>query len=86
MKNTSLFQRILALVMIYVFLVPQVWATCGGGGGGGMGGMSGGMSTQTYQVPWKVISAEEGMIKSGLAIYWFPISQNEVEKSSLRES
>jgi tetratricopeptide (TPR) repeat protein len=86
MKNPSLFQRILALAMIYVFLVPQVWATCGGGGGGGMGGMSGGTSTQTYQVPWKVVSAEEGMIKSGLAVYWFPISNVEVEKSSLRES
>jgi len=27
--------------MIYVLLVPQSWATCGGGGGGGMGGMGG---------------------------------------------
>jgi len=42
--------------MIYVLLVPQSWATCGGGGGGGTGGMGGGSSQQTYQVPWKLIT------------------------------
>ena len=85
MKNTSLLQRILALVMIYVLLVPQSWATCGGGGGGGMGGMAGGSSAQTYQVPWKVIKADDAP-KTGLAVYWFPTGVDEVQKSSLRES
>ncbi len=37
--KTSLLQRVVCLLMIYVLLVPQSWATCGGGGGGGMGGM-----------------------------------------------
>src|ERR1700739_2212614 len=42
--KTSLLQRVVCLLMIYVLLVPQTWATCGGGGGGGMGGMGGGSS------------------------------------------
>ncbi len=84
--KTSLLQRVLAVAMIYVFLIPQSWATCGGGGGGGMGGMSGGSNSQTYQVPWKVIKADEGPVKTGLAVYWFPTGAEEVQKSSLRES
>jgi tetratricopeptide (TPR) repeat protein len=86
--KTPLMQRIhraLALVMIYVFLAPQVWATCGGGGGGGMGGMGGGASTQTYQVPWKLVKPEEPP-KEGLAVYWFPTGDKEFQNSSLRES
>ncbi len=81
------FHRVLAVVMIYVLLVPQSWATCGGGGGGGMGGMGGGSSanTQTYQVPWRLIKPEEP-VKEGLAVYWFPTGADEVQKSSLRES
>jgi len=72
--------------MIYVLLAPQSWATCGGGGGGGMGGMGGGMSSpQTYQVPWKLIKPEE-QPKEGLAVYWFPMDDNELKNSSLRES
>lgn len=80
-------QRVVCLLMIYVLLVPQSWATCGGGGGGGMGGMGGGASSsaQTYQVPWKLIKPEEP-VKEGLAVYWFPTGKEEVEKSSLRES
>ena len=79
--KTPLMQRIhrvLALVMIYVFLAPQVWATCGGGGGGGMGGMGGGgmSSSQTYQVPWKLVKPEEP-VKEGLAVYWFPTGADE---------
>ncbi|HZI57187.1 MAG TPA: hypothetical protein VFF39_10450, partial [Verrucomicrobiae bacterium] len=88
--KTPLIQRVVCLLMIYVLLVPQSWATCGGGGGGGMGGMGGGASSgsssQTYQVPWKVIKAEEGPVKQGLAVYWFPTGAEEVQKSSLRES
>jgi tetratricopeptide (TPR) repeat protein len=72
--------------MIYVLLVPQSWATCGGGGGGGMGGMSGGgMTTQTYQVPWRLVKPEE-QPKEGLAVYWFPTGEAEFKNSSLRES
>ena len=79
--------RALALLMIYVLLAPQVWATCGGGGGGGMGGMGGGAgsSSQTYQVPWRLIKPEEP-VKEGLAVYWFPTGADEVQRSSLRES
>jgi tetratricopeptide (TPR) repeat protein len=81
--------RVLAVLMIYAVLVPQTWATCGGGGGGGMGGMGGGSgasgSSQTYQVPWKLIKPEEP-VKQGLAVYWFPTGADEVERSSLRES
>jgi tetratricopeptide (TPR) repeat protein len=85
--KTSLLQRVVCLLMIYVLLVPQSWATCGGGGGGGMGGMSGGSSgsSQTYQVPWKLIKPEEP-VKEGLVVYWFPTGAEEVQKSSLRES
>ena len=84
--KTPLIQRAVCLLMVYVLLVPQTWATCGGGGGGGMGGMGGGMaSQQTYQVPWKLIKPED-TVKEGLAVYWFPANQNELEKSSLRES
>src|SRR5205807_4474882 len=85
--KTPLIQRVVCLLMIYVLLVPQTWATCGGGGGGGMGGMGGGgaSGSQTYQVPWRLIQPETP-VKEGLAVYWFPISKEEVEKSSLRES
>src|SRR6202035_1666379 len=69
--KTSPLQRVVCLLMIYVLLVPQSWATCGGGGGGGMGGMGGGSSQQTYQVPWKMITPQEP-VKEGLAVYWFP--------------
>jgi len=80
--------RVLAVLMIYSLLVPQTWATCGGGGGGGMGGMGGGggmSSSQTYQVPWKLIKPEETP-KEGLAVYWFPTGVDELQRSSLRES
>jgi tetratricopeptide (TPR) repeat protein len=87
--KTPLFQRIqrvLSVVMIYVLLAPQSWATCGGGGGGGMGGMGGGMSSQqTYPVPWKLIKPEEPP-KEGLVVYWFPTGDKEFQNSSLRES
>jgi tetratricopeptide (TPR) repeat protein len=70
-------------------LVSQEWATCGGGGGGGMGGMGGGsagMPQETYPVPWKLIKPEDPPLAQGLAVYWFPTSQQEIEKSSLRFS
>src|SRR5512137_245244 len=79
-------QRSLSLILITVLLVPQSWATCGGGGGGGMGGMGGGMSSQTYPVPWKVVQPSDPPLKDGLAVYWLPSSQKELEASSLRFS
>src|SRR5262245_17174133 len=88
--KSSLTHRILSLALIAILLVPQTWATCGGGGGGGMGGMSGGgggdstPSSPTYPVPWKVINSPA--LKEGLAVYWLPASQNEIDKSSLRFS
>ena len=44
MKNSIplMLTRALTLLLITVFFVSPVWATCGGGGGGGVGGMSGG--------------------------------------------
>lgn len=65
------------------------WATCGGGGGGGIGGMSGGggsSSPQVYPVPWKVRGEKDPPPVSGLVLYWFPLSNEELKKSSLRES
>ncbi len=74
-----------------IFLLPSAWATCGGGGGGGMGGMApagGGMSTpqQVYYVPWKLAKPQEPAPAGGLVLYWFPSSENELQKSSLRVS
>jgi tetratricopeptide (TPR) repeat protein len=81
-----LIQRVLSVVLIYVVLAPQSWATCGGGGGGGMGGMGGGSaSAQTYTVPWKFVKPEESP-KEGLVVYWFPTGEKELQNSSLRES
>ncbi len=79
-------QRSLSFFLITVLVVPQSWATCGGGGGGGMGGMGGGMSSQTYPVPWKVIHPSDPPLNDGLAVYWVPSSQKELEASSLRFS
>ena len=74
--------------MVLALLVVDVFATCGGGGGGGTGGMgSNSMGADAvYQVPWKNIHLEDPLPKGGLVIYWFPASQNELEKSSLRNS
>ena len=53
-----------------------------------MGGMSGGggMSQETYPVPWKLIRPEDPPATGGLIVYWFPTGKDEVEKSSLRNS
>jgi tetratricopeptide (TPR) repeat protein len=76
--------------MVVMLLVADAWATCGGGGGGGTGGMGGGSNSMgsdiVYQVPWKNIHLEDPLPKGGLVVYWFPASQNELEKSSLRNS
>src|SRR5207244_553792 len=66
----------------------DVWATCGGGGGGGTGGMGGGSmgNEVVYQVPWRMLKIEDRLAPGSLIVYWFPASQNELEKSSLRNS
>jgi tetratricopeptide (TPR) repeat protein len=83
------FARFTSLLMMALLLAsaPQSWATCGGGGGGGTGGMSGGaIPTQVYRVPWRVIQPTDAPVNDGLLIYWFPSSQQELEKSSLLNS
>ena len=84
------FTRALSLFLIVLIAVPQSWATCGGGGGGGMGGVRpGGMGDepqQVYKVPWRVLQPSDPPITSGLVLYWFPSSQEEVMRSSLRAS
>ena len=81
--------RALTLLLITLFAVSPVWATCGGGGGGGGGGMSGGSSDASaptvYHVPWKLRTPKDPA-PQGLVLYWFPASKNELQRSSLRES
>lgn len=79
-------QRLLSLLLIFVFFGSQVWATCGGGGGGGLGGMSGGSPSQVYFVPWKGLAATDTAPREGLNVYWFPASEDELKRSSLLES
>ena len=81
--------RFIALVLISVFSVSPAWATCGGGGGGGGGGMSGGgggANPTVYHVPWQARSVNDPPITTGLVLYWFPASTEEVHKSSLLSS
>ena len=78
----------IATLLMLLFVVSPAWATCGGGGGGGVGGVSagsGGASPTVYYVPWKVREPKDPPAK-GLVVYWFPASENELKKSSLRES
>src|SRR6185295_2919922 len=88
MPLSSPFARSLATMLILLFAVSPVWATCGGGGGGGGGGMpkgGGGSSPETYPVPWKLRKPNDPPAK-GLVVYWFPATKEELLKSSLRES
>ena len=87
--NTKL-SRALATLLIVVISSSPVWATCGGGGGGGTGGVGGGGANTgpaptVYKVPWDIWEARKAPNK-GLVLYWFPASQAELEKSSLRTS
>ncbi|HEV2021317.1 MAG TPA: tetratricopeptide repeat protein [Terriglobales bacterium] len=92
--KSSLMQRIFSVVLMITLLASQGWATCGGGGGGGMGGMSRGTSggpdaganQSTYPVPWRLIQPTDPPLKEGLAVYWLPSSQAELDKSSLHFS
>src|SRR6185436_16325283 len=81
--------RALATILIALFSLSPAWATCGGGGVGGTGGVGGGKgegpTPVVYLVPWKMWEARSAPNK-GLILYWFPASNNEVNKSSLRNS
>ena len=82
--------RALATILIVLFSLSPAWATCGGGGGGGTGGVGGGNKTEgpapaVYMVPWKIWEARTTPNK-GLVLYWFPASNDEIKKSSLRQS
>jgi len=89
MKN--LIARSLVILLCALFAASPAFATCGGGGGGGVGGMSsgGGGSTsnppQVYYVPWKVPAPDDPR-PLGLVLYWFPRTNEELKRSSLRES
>jgi tetratricopeptide (TPR) repeat protein len=83
--KTPLFKS-LAILLTLLFSVSPAWATCGGGGGGGGGGSSSaGSSPVVYNVPWKVRAPTDAP-PAGLVLYWFPLSIDEVKKSSLRQS
>lgn len=87
--SSSFVARSLAILLITLFAISPAWATCGGGGGGGVGGVSsgggGGASPTVYSVPWKVRTPKDPA-PTGLVLYWFPASQDELKKSSLRAS
>ena len=87
---TTRLSRALAAILIALFSLSPAWATCGGGGGGGTGGVGGGgrnagADPVVYNVPWSMWEARKAPQK-GLVLYWFPASNNEVEKSSMRRS
>jgi tetratricopeptide (TPR) repeat protein len=82
--------RSIAVLLLALFFVQTSFATCGGGGGGGGGGMSnngggGGSNAPVYVVPWKIRKPSDAPA-AGLVLYWFPVSQDEIRNSSLRES
>jgi hypothetical protein len=90
----KLTERLVALLLVSVFVSSPLWATCGGGGGGGGGGMSGNSGNSgnndkpvVYHVPWKLPkTATDKPATEGLVLYWFPASKQEVSSSALKES
>ena len=80
--------RPISLLLTLMIAVPQGWATCGGGGGGGRGGIapSKAAEEQVYHVPWRVQAPADSPVTSGLVVYWFPSSADELQQSSLRTS
>src|SRR5215210_954991 len=80
-------KNFLATALITLFACSPALATCGGGGGGGVGGMSSGNSAspQVYYVPWKA-RAQNDPPAAGLVLYWFPLNNEELKKSSMLES
>jgi tetratricopeptide (TPR) repeat protein len=87
MKNQI--ARSIAVALLALFFAQSSFATCGGGGGGGGGGMNngggGGGNAPVYIVPWKIRGPNDPPA-TGLVLYWFPGSQDEIRSSSLRES
>jgi len=87
----TILSRTIASLLMLLFALSPVWATCGGGGGGGTGGVGGGNSGSSgpapavYNVPWKVWEAKTAPAK-GLVLYWFPASNDEVKKSPMKGS
>ncbi len=83
------FARSIAVALLALFFAQTSFATCGGGGGGGGGGMSGGggggSNAPVYHVPWKIRKPADPPA-SGLVLYWFPASQDELRGSALKES
>ncbi len=83
--------RALASLLMVMFSLSPVWATCGGGGGGGTGGVGGGgmksegSAPAVYMVPWKIWEARSAPNK-GLVLYWFPTPAENVKKSGLMSS
>jgi len=81
--------RALATMLIVLFSLSPAWATCGGGGGGGTGGVGGGNGAGpapvVYNVPWKIWEAKTAPNK-GLVLFWFPATNDELKRSSLRVS
>src|SRR5437764_2440828 len=82
--------RALATLLIVLFSLSPVWATCGGGGGGGTGGVGGGNSGTgpapvVYKVPWNIWDART-IPNKGLVLYWFPASNVEVQRSPMKTS
>src|SRR5215471_20870582 len=78
--------RSIAVALLALFFAQSSFATCGGGGGGGgmnNGGGGGGSNAPVYVVPWKTATTPPA---SGLVLYWFPASNNELRNSSLKES
>src|SRR5881227_3330152 len=78
----------LSVLLALLLTSAPAWATCGGGGGGGVGGMSGGggggsSNPIVYVVPWK-LRAEKDQPPMGLVLYWFPLTNEELKRSSLR--
>jgi tetratricopeptide (TPR) repeat protein len=87
---TTQLSRALAILLMVLFSMSPVWATCGGGGGGGTGGVGGGGRSEgpapaVYKVPWDMWAARTAPNK-GLVLYWFPATNDEINKSSLRAS
>lgn len=73
---------ILSLLMVLAVLVPPAWPGCTGDGIVGMSATR----DQSFPVPWKLIMPEDPPLSEGLAVYWLPSSQAEIESSSLRSS
>ena len=58
----------------------------GGMSGGGSGTGGGSDNPIVYHVPWKIPDPKAAAVKEGLVLYWFPVSADELKRSSLLES